>query len=92
MTTFRVHFDGSVFVPDEPVPLPPNVPLRITVVADDHEETPLARISHCAKKRTAFLSHKLLVNGNFGKNKEAVRWLQSVANDRSISSPWRRGR
>ena len=52
----------------------------------------LARISHCAKKRTAFLSHKLLVNGNFGKNKEAVRWLQSVANDRSISSPWRRGR
>ena len=52
----------------------------------------LTRISHCAKKRTAFLSHKLLVNGNFGKNKEAVRWLQSVANDRSISSPWRRGR
>lgn len=45
MSTFRVHFDGTVFVPDEPVLLPPNTPLRITVVGDHQEETPLARLA-----------------------------------------------
>jgi hypothetical protein len=44
MTTFRVHFGGTVFVPDEPVRLPPNTPLCITVVAEQ-EEAPLARLA-----------------------------------------------
>ena len=52
----------------------------------------LARISHSAKKRTAFLSHKLLFNDNFSQSKRAVRCLQSVASKRSISSPWVRGK
>ena len=52
----------------------------------------LARISHSAKKRTAFLSHKLLFNDNFSQSKKAVRCLQSVASKRSISSPWVRGK
>ncbi|MGI8979953.1 MAG: hypothetical protein ACR2FY_12070 [Pirellulaceae bacterium] len=50
MSTFRVHFDGTVFVPDEPVPLPPNTPLRITVVADTSAETPLARLAAIMEK------------------------------------------
>jgi ribosomal protein S17E len=52
----------------------------------------LARISHGAKKRTAFSSHKLLFNDNFSQNKKAVRCLQSVASNRSISSPWVHGK
>ena len=31
-----------------------------------NQESDLARISHSAKKRTAFLSHKLLFNDNLG--------------------------
>jgi hypothetical protein len=45
MTTFRVHFDGTVFIPDEPVAVPLNTPLRITVVADNPADTPLARLA-----------------------------------------------
>ena len=52
----------------------------------------LTRISHSAKKRTAFLSHKLLFNDNFSPTKKAVRCLQSVASQRSISSLWVRGK
>ena len=29
--TIRVHFDGQVFVPDEPVDVPPNESLQITI-------------------------------------------------------------
>ena len=45
MTTFRVHFDGTVFIPDEPVVVPLNTPLRITVVADNSPDTPLSRLA-----------------------------------------------
>lgn len=31
MTTIRAHFDGKVFVPDEPVEVPVNTPVTIHV-------------------------------------------------------------
>ncbi len=31
MTTLRAHFDGKVIVPDEPVELPVNQPLKVLV-------------------------------------------------------------
>ena len=40
MTTIRVHFDGRVLVPDEPVDLPINQPLRISV----HEPQSASRL------------------------------------------------
>jgi hypothetical protein len=52
----------------------------------------LARISHSAKKRTAFLGHKLLFNDNLRQTKKAVRWKHSVASNRLNSSPFGRGR
>jgi hypothetical protein len=39
MIQFSAHFDGQNICPDEPVSLPENVPLRITV---DAEATPAA--------------------------------------------------
>jgi len=36
MKTFKVHFDGSVLVPDEPVDLPLNRPLELNVVSLGH--------------------------------------------------------
>jgi hypothetical protein len=35
MKTLKVHYDGSVLVPDEPVDLPLNLPLELTVVTFD---------------------------------------------------------
>jgi hypothetical protein len=52
----------------------------------------LARISHSAKKRTAFLGHKLLFNDNLWQTKRAVRWKHIVASNRLNSSPLGRGR
>ena len=31
MTTIRAHFDGKVIIPDEPVDLPTNAPLFVSV-------------------------------------------------------------
>ncbi len=35
MKTLKAHFDGKVFVPDEPVDLPVNRPLELSVVSAD---------------------------------------------------------
>ena len=44
MDDVKAHFDGRVFVPDEPVDCPKGVPLRLTVVpADDHPLKELVR-------------------------------------------------
>lgn len=50
MSSIRVHFDGTVFVPDEPVTLPLNIPLRIVVLADPGKETPLSRLAAIAEE------------------------------------------
>jgi hypothetical protein len=43
MKTVKVHFDGSVLVPDEPVDLPLNRPLVLSVVSlDKPSEVPAA--------------------------------------------------
>ena len=34
MTTIRAHFDGRMFVPDEPVDLPVNQPLKLHVESE----------------------------------------------------------
>ena len=38
-TVFRAHFDGKVFVPDEPVDLPTNCLLEIKVSLAEEGET-----------------------------------------------------
>ena len=45
MTTINAHYDGKVLVPDEPVQLPVNQPLRVSVepVPDD-QEPPLMKL------------------------------------------------
>jgi hypothetical protein len=40
MIQFNAHFDGKNICPDEPVKLPENVPLRITVDATAHVDVP----------------------------------------------------
>jgi hypothetical protein len=39
MTTVNAHFDGKVIIPDEPLDLPPNQPLIISIerVAEKHD-------------------------------------------------------
>ena len=34
MASIRAHFDGRVFVPDEPVNIPPNTPVQLVLTSD----------------------------------------------------------
>ena len=43
MKTINAHFDGKVLVPDEPVQLPVNEPLRVSVALAP-EELPFLRV------------------------------------------------
>lgn len=47
MTSIRAHFDGKVFVPDEPVDMPPDTPVRL-VLASGGDEPPLADLARLA--------------------------------------------
>jgi hypothetical protein len=49
MVTIRAHFDGRVLVPDEPLNLPANQPLRVVVYAESDSEFPLAGLAHLAQ-------------------------------------------
>jgi hypothetical protein len=42
-TTVLAHFDGKVFVPDEPVDVPVGTPLRVRVEALSHETASTAK-------------------------------------------------
>jgi len=56
MKTFKVHYDGHVLVPDEPVDLPLNSPLELSVVSRDKESdipADLDRLAALAKSRPA---------------------------------------
>jgi hypothetical protein len=46
MTVIKAHFDGRVLVPDEPVELPVNQPLRVYVEPTPVEDSPLLRLAH----------------------------------------------
>jgi hypothetical protein len=48
MVSIRAHFDGKVFVPDEPVDMPPNTPVRL-VLAPQTGEPPLADLARLAE-------------------------------------------
>lgn len=41
MVSIRAHYDGKVFVPDEPVDVPPNSRVRLLLVEDSSVERPL---------------------------------------------------
>ncbi len=41
MASIRAHFDGKVFVPDEPVGLPPNALVRLLLLAESDGDRPL---------------------------------------------------
>lgn len=50
MTAIKAHFDGKVLVPDEPVDLPLNQPLRVFVAPlpsqTETSEAPLLELAH----------------------------------------------
>jgi hypothetical protein len=48
MATIRAHFDGKVFIPDEPVNIPPHTPVRL-VLTSDSDEPPLADLAKLAE-------------------------------------------
>jgi hypothetical protein len=48
MVSIRAHFDGKVFIPDEPVDMPPNTSVRL-VLATDNGRPPLADLADLAK-------------------------------------------
>lgn len=41
MVSIRAHYDGKVFVPDEPVGLPPNAAVRLLLVPETDGDRPL---------------------------------------------------
>jgi len=46
--TLKVHFDGRVLVPDEPVDLPVNSPLELSVVSIDKPSEAAAALNKLA--------------------------------------------
>ena len=48
--SIRAHFDGKVFVPDEPVGLPPNAPVRLVLVAESDGDRPLLELARAAQR------------------------------------------
>ncbi len=51
MKTINAHFDGKVFVPDEPVQLPMNSPVTLRVEsATETDEPPLLRLVRALDK------------------------------------------
>ncbi len=49
----RAHYDGKVFIPDEPVDIPTNEPLRLLIVAPSDGDRPLMRLIEAAKAAPA---------------------------------------
>jgi len=49
MASIRAHFDGRVFVPDEPVGLPPNAPVRLVLVTGSDADRPLLELVRAAR-------------------------------------------
>lgn len=45
MVSIRAHFDGKVFVPDEPVLLPPDSAVRLLVAPDVDGRRPLLELA-----------------------------------------------
>ena len=61
MKTFKVHFDGRVLVPDEPVDIPLNRPLELSVVSfDKPSDAPadLGKLAALADNRPARASNQ----------------------------------
>jgi len=50
MTSIRAHFDGKVFVPDEPVGLLPNAPIRLVLVPESDGDLPLLELARAAQR------------------------------------------
>jgi hypothetical protein len=60
MKTLKVHYDGTVLVPDEPVDLPLNRPLELTFVSLDKPSgvpAALDRLAALAQKHPARFSN-----------------------------------
>lgn len=49
MDSIRAHFDGKVFVPDEPVGLPPNAPVRLVLVAESDGDRALLELDQATQ-------------------------------------------
>lgn len=55
MSVIRAHFDGKVFVPDDPVDVPAGASAEITIIRaneTDGTQTPLAGLGRLAEKFT----------------------------------------
>lgn len=49
MATIRAHFDGKVFVPDEPVGLPPNAPVRLLLLPESDGNRPQVELDRAGR-------------------------------------------
>ena len=48
MVSIRAHFDGTVFVPEDPVGLPPNASVRLLLVSESDDDRPLLELARVA--------------------------------------------
>jgi len=48
MVSIRAHYNGEVFVPEEPVDLPRDVSMRLVVVPVDEKQPPLMSLAKLA--------------------------------------------
>jgi hypothetical protein len=55
MTRIKAHYDGRVFVPDEPVQLPPGKPVSVDVEENGTSEVPTRPEDQLAKFRRLFV-------------------------------------
>ncbi len=60
--SFNAHFDGRVFVPDEPVDAPINTPLRLSLENGSNESSS-GTSAHAARQREYLASITGIVSG-----------------------------
>ena len=53
MSVIRAHFDGKVFVPEEPVDVPKGTPVRLFLVQEGNGDRPLAELARLTESLSA---------------------------------------
>lgn len=78
--TFNAIYDGRVIVPDEPLPMQPNTPLRVTVSDKDDSDIIVFQPKTQFVKDLILLREKALQAGIKTKSREEI--LRDLAEER----------
>jgi len=71
----RMHFDGKVFVPDQPVDLPVNEPIEAEIRAPEARLSPKEiKRRRAAIKRLASMAIPGLKLSDFALSRESIYW------------------